>query len=69
MLGEVFEIYGKKVKVVRDGKLTSEQCEACVFYKYCDNPAPYFEEPCKDYAIGRNKHFELVEDEINSETK
>jgi len=62
MIGEIFTIYGKKVKVAKDGKTTAEQCEACVFNKHCENPAPYFEEPCAEYAIGRNRHFELVEE-------
>lgn len=58
MIGEIFTIYGKKVKVVRNGKTTAEQCEACVFNKTCDNPPPYWDEPCAEYAIGKNRHFE-----------
>ena len=61
MIGEIFTIYGKKVKVVRDGQTTAEQCEACVFNNFCENPGRHFEEPCTEYAIGRNRHFELAE--------
>ena len=64
MIGKIFEIYGKKVKVVKDGPTLAEQCEACVFNKSCDNPTPFFDEPCAEYGIGRNRHFELVEEQL-----
>ena len=61
MIGEIFTIYGQKVKVVRNGQTTAEECEACVFNNFCENPGRHFEEPCTEYAIGHNRHFEPAE--------
>lgn len=58
MIGEIRNVHGINVKIVRDRE---NGCEECIFNGYCERAANHTEEACGEEQIGRNCHFEKVE--------
>jgi len=55
---KIRKIHGINVIVVKD---KHNGCEECVFSNYCGLAANHTEEVCFEEMIGRNYHFEQVE--------
>ena len=55
-MGEVIEIFGKRLKIVQDADDGAFSCEECVIRVYCWIPI------CEDAEGKVNRHFEEVND-------
>ena len=55
---KVRNIHGINVVIVKD---RHNGCDECAFSGYCERAANHTEEVCGEEMIGRNHHFEKVE--------
>lgn len=56
-MGEVIEIFGKRLKIVQDESDSVKNCHQCVLKAIC-----YMQVICRDAKGKTNRHFEEVND-------